>query len=168
MQQVQGTCAASAVSTTRASHLNVGVGKTLVKSSCSSEVQQRHLTWGHENRKCTWGRRTRIRSMCVSGMTWTNWPYEFADQRRSWTSSDQSAWIWTQKAPSGIKWGSAHKSGRRRENWKWHAVFLILKWLFCDVLSCLGGFKGTSPLFIPKRGGRHLGRAQVLTVLQVV
>lgn len=33
------------------SHLNVGISKMLVKSSSSSKIQQRNLTWSHKKQK---------------------------------------------------------------------------------------------------------------------
>lgn len=73
-----------------------------------------------------------------------NWPCEFVGRRRSWTSLDPSAWIWTQKALGGTKSKSAHKSGRGVET----VVVLVNS----DLLMHLLEVKGAASPSTPQRG----------------
>lgn len=61
----------------------------------------------HQNTEYNKNANVRCSEMC--------WPCEFVGQSRSWTSLDQSACIWTQRAPSGTGLGCAHKSERERK-----------------------------------------------------
>ena len=105
-------------------------------------VLLRNLTKQPENKETSdlSEKRKNITCISVQWLTETNWPCEFEDQRRSWTSWDQSACIWTQRPPSSIKSRSVHKSEERTKGGKEikliHSFSDEQKWsLWCIVMT---------------------------------